>query len=290
MWSRRRPVIAALLLGLVLVTVLGFAGVSAALVYALEGWHQAQQQRDVAEERTADSNRAAEEAQAARGREAEQRLAAETAGEREKEQRKDAEGAREREKKAREMAETNVTFGLLARARSDWRLHDLPGSLALLERVEPRRRGWEWRYLWGLHHGELMTLTRPQAAIMEGLSFSPDGRHLAAAAANPYGRRHDGTYYGEVAIWDARTGELVRTLGGFTHTASHVAYSPDGKSLAAVGLDGRLRVWKPETGRQTHSFDLHAGSLFDLAWARPWRGCTRTTARSGWWPGTPRAS
>src|SRR5262249_52166501 len=127
-WSRRRPVIAGLLASLVLVSVLGFAGVTAALVYALEGWGQAREQRDRAREQT---------------------IAAQMAG-------RTAEERRQLADRRREQAETNVVFSRLAQSRLEWRLSNLPASLSLLEQVERPRRGWEWHYLQALHHGELL--------------------------------------------------------------------------------------------------------------------------------------
>src|SRR5262249_44144501 len=76
--------------GVVRASALGFAGVTGALVYALQGWHRAD------EERTA--------AVGARTREAEQR---------------------DRADRARRQAEANLAFNQLARAGSAWQLNNL---------------------------------------------------------------------------------------------------------------------------------------------------------------------
>jgi predicted Ser/Thr protein kinase len=60
-WARRRPGLAAMLASLLLVTGLGFAGVTGALVFALAGWQEAEEQQQ-----RANSERAA--AQEARGK------------------------------------------------------------------------------------------------------------------------------------------------------------------------------------------------------------------------------
>jgi serine/threonine protein kinase len=78
-WARRRPVVAALVAGLVLVSVLGFAGVTGALFYALEGWQQARGERRVAEEERELARKEREIAVAARTREAAERGRAEQA-------------------------------------------------------------------------------------------------------------------------------------------------------------------------------------------------------------------
>ena len=56
---------------------------------------------------------------------------------------------------------------------------------------------------------------------MRSVTFSHDGRYLAAGD-------DDGT----VRLWDAGTGHPVATLTGHTGEVSSVAYSPDGRVLA----------------------------------------------------------
>jgi WD40 repeat protein/serine/threonine protein kinase len=65
------------------------------------------------------------------------------------------------------------------------------------------------------------------------VAYSPDGRWLAAGA-------------GALALWDARTGVLVRRL----ERAASVAFSPDSKTLAYGREDSRVVLWDLETGRR----------------------------------------
>ena len=55
------------------------------------------------------------------------------------------------------------------------------------------------------------------------MSYSPDGKHLAAAGPN-----------GRVRIWDLQ-GREVRTLSAEAGKLSDLAYSADGKLLAVAG-------------------------------------------------------
>ncbi|HUP20633.1 MAG TPA: BTAD domain-containing putative transcriptional regulator, partial [Gemmatimonadota bacterium] len=65
-----------------------------------------------------------------------------------------------------------------------------------------------------------------------GLSWSPDGRYIAASG-------HDAT-----GVWDAETGGLRHTLLGHTGSVLSVAWSPDSSRLVTGGSDGTARVWE----------------------------------------------
>jgi WD40 repeat protein len=70
------------------------------------------------------------------------------------------------------------------------------------------------------------------------LAYSPDGALIATA--------HDN----ELVLRDAATGDEVRRLGGQLGEVNSVAFSPDGKTLAAGGTDCVVRAWDVTTGRQ----------------------------------------
>ena len=72
-------------------------------------------------------------------------------------------------------------------------------------------------------------------------AYSPDGKTLAVPCGN------------DILLFDAATGQLRRSLVGHTKRVYRVAFSPDGKTLASVGNDGKVKVWDPATGRETPS-------------------------------------
>jgi RNA polymerase sigma factor (sigma-70 family) len=74
-------------------------------------------------------------------------------------------------------------------------------------------------------------LQLPANTFCQSLSFSPDGKLLAAGTL---GR-----------VWDAETGKERYTL-----KASGVAFSPDGKLLAVAGPHGDVRFHEPATGKE----------------------------------------
>ncbi len=98
--------------------------------------------------------------------------------------------------------------------------------------------------VWSVTTGELLeTLRIPIGRDEEGklysCAISPDGRLIAA-----------GGYTGAVGssksiyIFERQSGRMLRRLSGLPDSIYHLAFSPDGRSLAAtLGGSGGLRVW-----------------------------------------------
>jgi WD40 repeat protein/serine/threonine protein kinase len=88
------------------------------------------------------------------------------------------------------------------------------------------------------------------------VAFSPDGKWLAS-----------GSWTGEVRIWDAMTGALVRTLAGHRHSVSALAFSPDSQRLVSACFDRTLIVWDATTGRGLHTLRGHDGLILGVAFS-----------------------
>jgi WD40 repeat protein/serine/threonine protein kinase len=103
--------------------------------------------------------------------------------------------------------------------------------------------------------------------ILEGVycaRFSPDGRWLAT-----------GGFDRGVTVWDVQTGHSRLKLGNQNYT--DVAFSPDGRHLAAVGglftvhPDREVEVWDTQTGQKVHSLHGHVGALRCVTYSRDGR-------------------
>ena len=73
--------------------------------------------------------------------------------------------------------------------------------------------------------------------------FSPDGRQLAKI----------GLTSSQVEIVDAKSGESLHVLRGLTHWVNDASYSPDGRTLATVNRDHKLRLWLAATGQELYT-------------------------------------
>jgi WD40 repeat protein len=79
------------------------------------------------------------------------------------------------------------------------------------------------------------------------VTFSPEGRWVVAVADVKGRPLRERLHQGKVLIWDAATGDLVRTLAG---GCDSLAFSPMGERLASGGPEGgTVQIWDPATGQ-----------------------------------------
>jgi WD40 repeat protein/serine/threonine protein kinase len=285
-WAKRQRVVAALLVAVALVTILGFTGV-------LWQWRRAETDRQIAKGAQADAERA-------------------TVTER---------GLREQvetnlyfQRVAR--AHLEWLSNNLARADQlldecpvqqrgwEWRylrrlfhpeIRTLRGHATTVQKVACSPDGrmiasasgvWNNRdpgqvIVWDAHTGEQLQSFAAKSGAFHGLAFSPDSKRLAAANAvegltvwnlttgaeesRPTKQGHFGVAFspsgkllagagarGLVRLWDAVTGKLKHSLKGHNGAVFYVAFSPDGVMLASTGHDGKCRIWSAETGQLIH--------------------------------------
>jgi Tol biopolymer transport system component len=128
-------------------------------------------------------------------------------------------------------------------------------ALLLLLALAPAARGDD-----KLPDGALrrMVVTEDGEGVLYCVTFSPDGKTLAVGGSL---RR--------VHLFDAQTGELLRSFGNHPDNVWTVAWSPDGKFLCSGGrADLTLHVWDPKTGDELKPFEGHQGGITRIKFFR----------------------
>jgi WD40 repeat protein len=156
-------------------------------------------------------------------------------------------------------------------AKDAWNDGDIRRTLELLQEWVPEAgqkdlRGFEWHYLWRCCHSARLTVAGSlhgvaNSHIFRGVALSPDGQRVAHAVDNA-----------GVVVRDVNTGTQVYLLKTPNLFISSLAYSPDGRSLAAVSWDiGSPRpapaatVWDSATGKETYTISLEGEEASALA-------------------------
>jgi len=97
----------------------------------------------------------------------------------------------------------------------------------------------------------------PAAGARNGRVASPDGREIAEPGS-----------YGDavVKIFDAKTNQLLRRLGGHPGIIYAIAFSADGKIATGSG-DRTIRFWEPQTGALVKSLYGHTEKITSIAFS-----------------------
>jgi WD40 repeat protein len=148
--------------------------------------------------------------------------------------------------------------------------------------------------MWDAMTGERLEPSFASCPEVYAIALHPEGRRLATAGPD------GGEGVGTVRVWDLDTDQPVREQKGQTGEVTEVtyslrvwdletgqpvwkqkldatevtdlAYSPDGRWLAAAGVDergsgGAVRLWDAETGREIRTFEKHTASAFGVAFS-----------------------
>jgi WD40 repeat protein/tRNA A-37 threonylcarbamoyl transferase component Bud32 len=244
-WCRRYPVVAALsaTLMMVLAATAGFSSAMAVMANAarLQAEHDATAARE------------------ASAREKKARKDAEDATAQEKKSRTDADTARQKAESERARAEANLYSSRITIAQRYLFDNEVPLADANLDECPIELRHWEWHYLKRLCHAELRSVKGPEFANRRGAAISPDGKRVASLCWTPTTKLQDAWY---VKVWDSGTGISLcnfqqQHLGPVYSPA--IAFSPDGRRLALVGLNERASLWSAEDGSELFALKGHTG-------------------------------
>jgi WD40 repeat protein len=94
---------------------------------------------------------------------------------------------------------------------------------------------------------------------VNSVAFHPDGDKLLSGAD------------GILTLWDAKTGEQIRTFTGHKSLIFSIAVSPDGEWIASGDIDGKIIVWELETGEIIYRLNDHASGVPSLQFSQDGR-------------------
>jgi WD40 repeat protein len=253
-WAKHRPLSAALVAGIILVTLLGFAGVT-------WQWQEARLARDEKEKQ-------AEKAENARRFAQKQQKEAIKARDEAEEKTKEAVKARFQEEVQRKKARASLYYSRIAQGQLQWRANDSPSARQSLAKCLPKdgqedHRGWEWHYLQGLFHSALVTLNHTHGGMGGAVAFDPQNRWIVSVVGGY--PEDENVKTGEVRIWDARTGGLVHVIPG-PGTLNRLAFSPDGKQFVLGMTDGSILIRDVLTGKEILRRQIHKDRISGLAY------------------------
>jgi WD40 repeat protein/tRNA A-37 threonylcarbamoyl transferase component Bud32 len=276
-WTRAHPLPAALLGGIVAITLLGFAGITWQWREAIKAGNR------YLEERVQ--------------KEAEREL---------------AEKARTEAATQRREARQALYGSRIAQSQLYWRVSDLTGARRVLESCLPHhgeedRRGWEWYHLRRLYRSETLILDHSIEGSTGAVVHSPTGDQLVSllASADPEGES-------ELVLWKPLQQQPVwrRSLPGAFH---RVCFHPTESRIALGGLDGQVLIEDLAPSQQVRKWKAHEAEVFvvqfsadgqllltagadqlvqlwsarDGKWVRTLRGHAGTVQAACFVPGTP---
>jgi WD40 repeat protein len=95
------------------------------------------------------------------------------------------------------------------------------------------------------------------------LAISPDGNKLATTAGKWIKDKQH--WIGEINVYDAKTGKLVRTIQGHGEPIGAALFLPPSGKLATASGDGTVIIWDTDNGKEIHNLKGHTGPVTAIA-------------------------
>ncbi len=105
-------------------------------------------------------------------------------------------------------------------------------------------------------YGTLRCAYQGQHQSVRTLAWSPDSRFLVSAGNGNV-----------IDIWNAATGELVRSYRDHAGGIRGVAWAPNGKYIASASEDKTVHVWEASSGKTVLVYRGHSHFVTSVAWS-----------------------
>lgn len=107
---------------------------------------------------------------------------------------------------------------------------------------------------------KLVSKLTKELGKVNGLEFSRDGARLLVASGVPGA-------YGNAALFEVATGEMLNEWIGHRDTLYAATFSPDETIVATAGYDREIILWDSQSGVELRRLLGHNGAIFDLAFS-----------------------
>ena len=134
--------------------------------------------------------------------------------------------------------------------------------------------------LWDVEAGRLQRVLGKRSSDVRAVAVSPDGSTIATGYGSTIPAATGLLSSGGVQIWDSHTGGRERELGGLWDSVTSIAFSADGRMVAAGLTNSTARVWDLAGGREPTVLGDHADGVTAVAFSPD--GRVLATASGAW--------
>ena len=164
----------------------------------------------------------------------------------------EAERARVSENVARKL-QSDANFQL---AQARWNADRVGDARRLLDEIPEEYRNFEWYYSARQFLGSDVTCYGHQNFI-NSVAYSPDGTRIASGSSDR-----------TIKLWDAVSGEELKTLRGHADSVLSIAFSLDGRRIVSGSTDNIVKFWDAASGTELQTLNLgHADGVESIAFS-----------------------
>jgi WD40 repeat protein len=97
--------------------------------------------------------------------------------------------------------------------------------------------------LWDVKSRREINKWKAHDVCVNSIAFSPDGKRILSGG-------QDQNSDNSICLWNTATGTEIRRFAGHKSAVMNVSIAPDGQHAASASLDGTVRCWNVDSGKQ----------------------------------------